>query len=129
MPMTWNSEAEAKLLIGIIAQTKGTRLDYKELATYMGPDCSVSALHQHIFKLRRDAGIPPSSPEKSNGVQRSPASKSKTSPSMPKKPKRAASPGSPPSRAKKQVCTVDDEDNEEDVKVKVDAKPVIKEEV
>ncbi|KAL4979233.1 hypothetical protein BDW66DRAFT_127919 [Aspergillus desertorum] len=82
MPMTWNAEAEARLPLGILAQVKGARLDYKVLAAHMGPgmalllkttnyltdprtECSVGVLHQHISKLRRDAGIPASSPRKS----------------------------------------------------------------
>ncbi|KAL2860439.1 hypothetical protein BJX68DRAFT_261381 [Aspergillus pseudodeflectus] len=74
MPITWNTEAEARLLLGILDQLKGHKLDYKALAAYMGPGvtfveipaqtvftdslgCTVPALHQRLFKLRREAAL------------------------------------------------------------------------
>ncbi|KAL6235761.1 hypothetical protein BDW75DRAFT_239856 [Aspergillus navahoensis] len=119
MPMTWNAEAEARLLLGILAQVKGVRLDYKALAAHMGPACSVAALHQHIFKLRRDAGIPASSPERDRvhppGNTR-------------KKSKRPASAQTPISRAKRPYCFIDDDDEDKEDSGK-DVKPIIKDEV
>ncbi|OJJ45272.1 hypothetical protein ASPZODRAFT_17491 [Penicilliopsis zonata CBS 506.65] len=39
MPMTWDSTADAKLLLAILDQmrTSQMKLDYKEIAAYMGP--------------------------------------------------------------------------------------------
>ncbi|KAL2827082.1 hypothetical protein BDW59DRAFT_144666 [Aspergillus cavernicola] len=53
MPMSWNSEAEAKLLLGDFQQLKGVTLDYKALADFMGP---VPAIKQQVLKLRRESG-------------------------------------------------------------------------
>ncbi|KAL5050041.1 hypothetical protein BDW71DRAFT_141743 [Aspergillus fruticulosus] len=118
MPMTWNAEAEARLLLGILAQVKGARLDYKALAAHMGPECSVAALHQHIFKLRRDAGIPASSPERA---------RVHSSGNTPVKSKRPASAGTPISRAKRPYCFIDDDDEDEE-DLNKDVKPIIKDE-
>ncbi|KAL4773823.1 hypothetical protein BDW60DRAFT_184667 [Aspergillus nidulans var. acristatus] len=116
MPMTWNAEAEARLLLGILAQVRGA-LDYKALAAHMGPECSVMALRQHIFRLRRDAGIPASSPRKA-----------RVHPSeyTPKGSKQAASAGTPVSRVKRPYCFIDDDDEDKDSEK--DVKPIIKDE-
>ncbi|KAL2835540.1 hypothetical protein BJY01DRAFT_75672 [Aspergillus pseudoustus] len=92
MPIAWTGEAEARLLLGILDQLKGVKLDYKALAAYMGPGCTVPALHQHLFKLRREAGAagaalgkpagsPPStlSPSKRSKRPRSPELKTPSS--------------------------------------------------
>ncbi|RMJ25817.1 hypothetical protein PHISP_03332 [Aspergillus sp. HF37] len=62
MPINWNTEAEAKLFLGVLAQLKNAnlKLDYKVLAEYMGPECSVPAVKQRVQKLRRDAESQPS---------------------------------------------------------------------
>ncbi|KAL4764386.1 uncharacterized protein BDW70DRAFT_157030 [Aspergillus foveolatus] len=106
MPMTWNAEAEARLLLGILAQVRGV-LDYKALAAHMGPECSVIALRQHISRLRRDAGIPASSPKKA-----------RVHPSeyTPKVSKQTAS------RVKRPYCFIDEEKEDSEK----DFKPIIK---
>ncbi|KAL3434456.1 hypothetical protein BDV09DRAFT_169839 [Aspergillus tetrazonus] len=115
MPMTWNAEAEARLLLGILAQVRGV-LDYKALATHMGPECSVIALRQHICKLRRDAGIPASSPKKAR-VHHSEYT-AKVS-------KQTASAGTSISRVKRPYCFIDHDDEEKEDSEK-DVKPIIK---
>ncbi|KAF4220977.1 hypothetical protein CNMCM8980_002855 [Aspergillus fumigatiaffinis] len=55
MPMTWDHETDAKLLLGIIA-TSNVKPDYEALAKYMGPDCTVYAIQHRIRKLKTDAG-------------------------------------------------------------------------
>ncbi|KAL4946177.1 hypothetical protein BDV06DRAFT_183355 [Aspergillus oleicola] len=37
-----------KLLLGILAQMKGTRLDYKALAAFMGPSMTLPSAKQQI---------------------------------------------------------------------------------
>ncbi|KAL4924336.1 uncharacterized protein BDV17DRAFT_295549 [Aspergillus undulatus] len=130
MAITWDPKAETKLLLGILAQLKGTSLDYKALAAHMGPGCSVAALHQHICKLRREAGIPAKSPAKARNAQRSSATSTPKKPaSISNKSKRAASPETPTDRAKKRYRILDeDEDSDDDVKVKMEYNPVIKDE-
>ncbi|KAL4743419.1 hypothetical protein BDV11DRAFT_178245 [Aspergillus similis] len=117
MPMTWNAEAEARLLIGILAQLKGS-LDYRALADHMGPECSVMALRHRIFKLRRDAGIPASSPRKA---------RVHPSGNTPKVSKLPASAETPISRAKRPYCFIDDDDEGKEDSEK-DVKPIIKDE-
>ncbi|KAL4754031.1 hypothetical protein BDW72DRAFT_167231, partial [Aspergillus terricola var. indicus] len=117
MPMTWNAEAEARLLLGILAQVKGV-LDYRALAAHMGPECSVVALRQHISRLRRDAGIPASSPRKA-----------RVHPSgySPKVSQRPASAETPLSRAKRPYCFIEDDDEDKEDTEK-NVKPKIKDE-
>ncbi|KAL3262874.1 hypothetical protein ABHI18_002307 [Aspergillus niger] len=62
--MYWTSEANAKLLVGVLEQMRGRmKLDYERLATHMGTDCTACAIEQQIIKLRRQASN--SSPTKS----------------------------------------------------------------
>ncbi|KAL4820887.1 hypothetical protein BDW67DRAFT_151477 [Aspergillus spinulosporus] len=116
MPMTWNAEADARLLLGILAQVKGY-LDYKALAAHMGPECSVEALRQHILKLRRDTGIPASSPRKA---------RAHLSEYTPKGSKQPASATLIP-RVKRPYCFIDDDDASKEDSEK-DIKPIIKDE-
>ncbi|KAL2868249.1 uncharacterized protein BJX67DRAFT_50307 [Aspergillus lucknowensis] len=103
MPMSWTSEAEARLLLGVLAQFKGTKLDYKALAAFMGPGCTVPAIKQHICKLRREAATAGPSLEKSAGVLSPPLSDS-----SPKKTKRARSLETPIKGVKSTACISDD---------------------
>ncbi|KAL3470837.1 hypothetical protein BJX99DRAFT_263859 [Aspergillus californicus] len=113
MPISWNAEAEAKLLLGVLDQLPGAKLDYKALAQFMGPDCSVPAVKQHVQKLRRTSGTSGSaSQENAAGkVQPSPAS-------TPKKTKRAQSPATPMKRRNALIVRphYDAESSEEETK-------------
>ncbi|KAL3461297.1 hypothetical protein BJX64DRAFT_163324 [Aspergillus heterothallicus] len=108
MPISWTAEAETKLLLGILDQFKGAKIDYKALAAYMGPGCTVSALHQHMFKLRREAVAAGANLGK-------PAGRSPSTPSPSKRSKGPLSPksSSPITKAKKadNVSEVDTEDD------------------
>ncbi|KAJ0424176.1 hypothetical protein BJY00DRAFT_277243, partial [Aspergillus carlsbadensis] len=123
MPITWNAEAEARLLLGILDQLKGHRLDYKALAAYMGPGvttvktpsrrslltalgCTVPALQQRLFKLRREAGI-------AGSARGQPAGSSPSTPSLSKRSKRPLSPKlpSPIEKVKKGHYFSDDHDD------------------
>ncbi|KAL4918523.1 hypothetical protein BDW62DRAFT_200652 [Aspergillus aurantiobrunneus] len=128
MGIRWTPEANERLLLGVLAQLKGNHLDYKALAAFMGEGCTVSALHGHIFQLRRTAGIPADTVGTARSARPS-STKSKASASTPKKSKRAASPETPITQAKKRYCISDDdgEEGEED-EVKKEAKPNIKSE-
>ncbi|KAL2808288.1 hypothetical protein BJX63DRAFT_409750 [Aspergillus granulosus] len=57
MPMLWSAEANAKLLVGMIAQLKGqaVKLDYRKLAKHMGPECNAKSVMNQFTKLRRQA--------------------------------------------------------------------------
>ncbi|KAI9369104.1 hypothetical protein BJX61DRAFT_178343 [Aspergillus egyptiacus] len=106
MPISWDAEAETRLLLGVLEQFKGARLDYKALAEYMGPDCSIPAVKQHICKLRREAG--------SSAYGRGRTSTGNPPPSAStKKSKRARSPETPIKRAKGVYCIVDEDEVEE----------------
>ncbi|OJJ00450.1 hypothetical protein ASPVEDRAFT_39932 [Aspergillus versicolor CBS 583.65] len=122
MAIHWNAEAEARLLMGILAQMQ--RLDYKALAAFMGSGCSVPALKNHICKLRREAGVPAGS----SGKPRTPSTRTPT-----KAGKAAAD--SPINQAKRQYHIVDDDDDDDDdddgdkvIKDEKDVKPLIKDE-
>ncbi|KAL4873484.1 hypothetical protein BDV12DRAFT_160120 [Aspergillus spectabilis] len=120
MPMTWNAEAEAKLFLGVLDQVRGAKLDYKALAAFMGPNCSVAALQQKIFRLRREAGTPVSSPAKTCGVQ-TPATGTL------KKRKLARSPETPTKKGKGSACDLDAGECGEG-EGESDIKPIIKKE-
>ncbi|KAL2803062.1 hypothetical protein BJX63DRAFT_437274 [Aspergillus granulosus] len=107
MPISWTAEAEARLLLGILDQLKGVKLDYKALAAYMGPGCTVPALHQHLFKLRREAGT-------AGAALGKPTSRPSSTPSPSKRSKPPLSPitSSPIKKAKKAYCVSDDEDDD-----------------
>ncbi|GIJ84726.1 hypothetical protein Asppvi_003577 [Aspergillus pseudoviridinutans] len=79
MPMTWGHEADAKLLLGIIA-TSNVKPDYEALAKYMGPDCTVYAIQHRIRKLK-DAGAAASA----DGDSSTPATPEKRKRGRPKK--------------------------------------------
>ncbi|GIK02112.1 hypothetical protein Aspvir_006155 [Aspergillus viridinutans] len=53
MPMTWDHEADAKLLLRIFT-TSNIKLDYEDLAKHMGPDCTTIAIQRRIQRLRMD---------------------------------------------------------------------------
>jgi hypothetical protein len=105
-------------------QLKGHKLDYKALAAYMGPGvtfvetpaqtiftdslgCTVPALHQRLFKLRREAGI-------AGGALGKPAGSSPSTASSSKRPKRPLSPKTPsPIKKAKNVHYVSDDDDDD----------------
>ncbi|KAL4915795.1 hypothetical protein BDW62DRAFT_187964 [Aspergillus aurantiobrunneus] len=51
MPMVWNDQADAKLLVAIITKTDG-RLNWASIAEYMGPECSASAVQHRVQRLK-----------------------------------------------------------------------------
>jgi hypothetical protein len=105
-------------------QLKGHKLDYKALAAYMGPGvtfvetpprrslltalgCTVPALHQRLFKLRREAGT-------AGSALGQPARSSLSTLSPSKTPKRLLSPKIPsPIEKAKKVHYVSDEDDDD----------------
>ncbi|KAL4890505.1 hypothetical protein BDV59DRAFT_204220 [Aspergillus ambiguus] len=54
MGITWNDQADARLLVGIVTTTPA-KLDFKALAEFMGPECTVSAIQHRIQRLREKA--------------------------------------------------------------------------
>ncbi|KAL2215407.1 AT hook motif protein [Thermoascus aurantiacus ATCC 26904] len=91
MPMTWNNQADAKLLAGIIKICK-PKMNLEALAQYMGPDCTAYAVQHRIRKIQakaegknKDPGSSaPSTPSrrksKGNGDNVSPTKKAKAAP-------------------------------------------------
>ncbi|KAL4783859.1 hypothetical protein BJX76DRAFT_357645 [Aspergillus varians] len=55
MPITWNAEANAKLFLAVLEQLKdqNVKLDYNQLAQYMGPECSKRSAESQIVKLKK----------------------------------------------------------------------------
>ncbi|KAL2852502.1 hypothetical protein BJY01DRAFT_244500 [Aspergillus pseudoustus] len=51
MPMIWNDQTDAKLLVAIITTTDA-KLNHAAIAEFMGPDCSTSAVQHRIQRLR-----------------------------------------------------------------------------
>ncbi|GFF35292.1 hypothetical protein IFM51744_02738 [Aspergillus udagawae] len=56
MPITWDHEADAKLLLRIFT-TSNINLDYEDLAKHMGPDCTIIAIRSRIQRLRVDPRV------------------------------------------------------------------------
>ncbi|CEJ56671.1 hypothetical protein PMG11_02872 [Penicillium brasilianum] len=56
MPMTWNPESDARLLIAIISTTPN--INWEAAALFMGKDCSISALKHRVARLKDKAGLP-----------------------------------------------------------------------
>ncbi|KGO46806.1 hypothetical protein PEX1_076800 [Penicillium expansum] len=54
MKITWNEQADAKLLAGILATTP-TPIDFRALAEYMGDGVTVSAVRHRVTRLRAKA--------------------------------------------------------------------------
>ncbi|KAJ9273026.1 hypothetical protein DTO212C5_947 [Paecilomyces variotii] len=68
MPMSWNAEADARLLVAIIA-VGNVKMDYDKLSEYMGGDCTAYAIQHRIRKLKDKAngkasGSTPNTPSK-----------------------------------------------------------------
>ncbi|KAF7172650.1 hypothetical protein CNMCM5623_004800 [Aspergillus felis] len=72
MPMTWDREADAKLLLRIFT-TSNIKLDYEDLAKHMGADCTTIAIKSRIQRLR----IYPGDGGAVNGDSSAPASPEK----------------------------------------------------
>ncbi|KAK2766228.1 hypothetical protein FQN54_007744 [Arachnomyces sp. PD_36] len=70
MPMNWNDQADAKLLIGIIKTAK-PKIDYDALAAYMGEGCTAYGIQHRIRKIQAKANesgdSAPSTPSKAAG--------------------------------------------------------------
>ncbi|CAI7613564.1 unnamed protein product [Penicillium pancosmium] len=71
MAITWDAEADAKLLVGIVT-TSNTAIDFEKLAEFMGQGkypptafllkktslhCTVSALRHRIQRIKEKAGL------------------------------------------------------------------------
>ncbi|KAJ0421965.1 hypothetical protein BJY00DRAFT_281507 [Aspergillus carlsbadensis] len=54
MPMVWNDQADAKLLLAIINMTT-TKLNHAAIAEFMGPDCTASAVQHRIQRIKEKA--------------------------------------------------------------------------
>ncbi|KAL4960316.1 uncharacterized protein BDV14DRAFT_204846 [Aspergillus stella-maris] len=51
MPMVWNDQADAKLLVAILA-TNDAKLNWAAIAEYMGAGCTISAVQHRIQRLK-----------------------------------------------------------------------------
>ncbi|GAQ11555.1 hypothetical protein ALT_8876 [Aspergillus lentulus] len=80
MPMTWDHEADAKLLLRIF-MTSNIKLDYEDLAKHMGPDCTTIAIQRRIQRLKMD----PRAGSAVNGDSSTPATPEKRKRGRPKK--------------------------------------------
>ncbi|KAJ5104147.1 hypothetical protein N7532_004676 [Penicillium argentinense] len=56
MPITWDTQADAKLLAGIVA-TSSPAINYQAVADYIGDGCTISALKHRIQRIKERAGI------------------------------------------------------------------------
>ncbi|KAL2853023.1 hypothetical protein BJX68DRAFT_265262 [Aspergillus pseudodeflectus] len=54
MPMVWNDQADAKLLLAIITMTT-TKLNHAAIAEFMGPECTASAVQHRIQRVKEKA--------------------------------------------------------------------------
>ncbi|KAL3476806.1 hypothetical protein BJX99DRAFT_258140 [Aspergillus californicus] len=66
MPMIWNDQADAKLLMAIIAKSDA-KLNWTAIAEYMGPDCTISALQHRVQRLK-DRAKTGTATTKGNGI-------------------------------------------------------------
>ncbi|KAK7544454.1 uncharacterized protein J3D65DRAFT_663700 [Phyllosticta citribraziliensis] len=55
MPMNWNADADARLLVGIVNYTdfKLNKETLAKLNTWMGPDCVGQSISQRLIKLKK----------------------------------------------------------------------------
>ncbi|KAJ5892220.1 AT hook motif protein [Penicillium subrubescens] len=56
MPMSWSPEADARLLIAIINTT--SNINWDAAASFLGEDCTVSAIKHRVARLKEKAGVP-----------------------------------------------------------------------
>ncbi|KAF3387073.1 hypothetical protein F1880_001267 [Penicillium rolfsii] len=56
MPMSWSPEADARLLIAIINTT--SNINWDAAASFLGSDCTVSAIKHRVARLKEKAGLP-----------------------------------------------------------------------
>ncbi|KAL4782550.1 hypothetical protein BJX76DRAFT_358815 [Aspergillus varians] len=112
MPMTWNAEANAKLLLGIMEQLKemDVKLNYPKLAAYMGPECSNRAIDHQLLKLKKMASGD-SKGQSTPGTPGTPA-KSTTPAGTPRKRRAPAGVKSTPSKKKKTEEAGDENEGE-----------------
>ncbi|KAJ5155892.1 hypothetical protein N7492_008695 [Penicillium capsulatum] len=73
MPVKWDAQADAKLLVGVFA-TSNQAVDYHALAEFMGEGVTVNAVRLHIRTLKEKAGIP-NTPIKGASKDAKPATK------------------------------------------------------
>ncbi|KAL2004824.1 hypothetical protein VTN00DRAFT_3097 [Thermoascus crustaceus] len=88
MPMTWNHQVDAKLLVAVIKVGK-PKLDFDALAKFMGEGCTAYAIQHRIRKLQakangkdqddKSAPTTPSKRENAGGDKPSTPKKSKAS--------------------------------------------------
>ncbi|OJJ86770.1 uncharacterized protein ASPGLDRAFT_1267919 [Aspergillus glaucus CBS 516.65] len=87
MPMTWNDQSDAKLLVAIL-HTTSAKLDYAAIAEYMGPECTKVAVQIRITRLKKQVH------DASNPTAAVAASDEGSAPATPEKRKKGAKAGS-----------------------------------
>ncbi|KAL4933247.1 uncharacterized protein BDV17DRAFT_286924 [Aspergillus undulatus] len=96
MPMTWTAKANAKLLLAIIHQIKAqsVKLNYKEMAEYIGPDCSHRAVEYQLQKLKKQASGSDDSTASATAPGAAAGGAGPATPTKPKTPRKRAAAGS-----------------------------------
>ncbi|PYH34165.1 uncharacterized protein BO87DRAFT_386660 [Aspergillus neoniger CBS 115656] len=129
--MIWSSEADAKLFVGVLNQLRGKlKVDYQELATHMGGDCTSCAVEQRMIRLRKQAAS--ASPAASTGTGGGTANTTPTTTPRKRKGDGLATPAkkktktvaaaSAKSEVKKDDATTVNEDGKAEIKVKPEIK-------
>ncbi|PKY03413.1 hypothetical protein P168DRAFT_283156 [Aspergillus campestris IBT 28561] len=87
MPMNWNADTDAKLLVGILMQLRsaGVKVNTYELAVFMGPECTPSAIENRIVRLRRQVEGLPETPEAGRTPQKTKRKDAHSEPKTPTK--------------------------------------------
>ncbi|EEP79283.1 predicted protein [Uncinocarpus reesii 1704] len=109
MPITWNAQADARLLVAIMRTAP--KIDLKAVAEYMGDDVTEYALQHRFRKLKKladgdggEAGSAPTTPSKS--------------PKTPVKSRSAVSKSTPSTSARKRKAVVKPDMDEDESVVK-----------
>ncbi|RAL15784.1 uncharacterized protein BO97DRAFT_475437 [Aspergillus homomorphus CBS 101889] len=136
MPIAWTAEANAKLFLGVLTQTRSQnmKLDYTALAEYMGSGCTVRAVQQQIDKLRKQVSdgasnpnTPAGTPRKKAATDASGGTPSKAVTPAKRKASRIAKPKTPTKKSKGAAKTEVKEDEDDD-DIEDDEKFAIKDE-
>ncbi|PLN83895.1 hypothetical protein BDW42DRAFT_191886 [Aspergillus taichungensis] len=87
MPMNWNSDTDAKLLVGILMQLRsaGVKVNTQELAVFMGQGCMPCAIDNRIVRLRRQVEGLPGIPEAGRTPQKAKRKDIQSEPKTPTK--------------------------------------------
>ncbi|RAH77245.1 hypothetical protein BO86DRAFT_403955 [Aspergillus japonicus CBS 114.51] len=123
MPVTWNSEANARLFLGVLTQLKNQsiKLDYTALANSVGQGCTVRAVQQQMDKLRKQVSDGSSNPATPVGTPRRQAATAANSGpssqallSAKRKAARIAKPKTPTKKSRSVSKVVDKEESSEE---------------